>query len=147
MKIILQKVKQASVKVHGKVVGEIPHGFLILLGVGQGDTSLQADYLVDKILKLRLFAESGSETFMEKNIVEYNGEILIVSQFTLYGDCKKGTRPSFSDAARPDTARELYEYVISKFKESTVHIESGEFQAYMEVELINDGPITLILER
>ncbi len=146
MKMVLQRVKQASVTVDEKVVGEISHGFLILLGVGQGDTSLQADYLVDKILKLRLFEKEGSDSFMEQNIQDVDGSILVVSQFTLYGDCKKGTRPSFTNAAKPDEAREMYEYFVSKLREKNITVETGEFAAHMDVESINDGPITLILE-
>ena len=147
MKIVLQKVKHASVTVDQKVVGEIPNGFLILLGVAEGDTSLQADHLVDKILKLRLFEREGSDSFMEQNIVDVGGQILVVSQFTLYGDCKKGTRPSFTSAAKPDEAREMYEYFVNKLREKNITVQTGEFAAHMDVALVNDGPVTLILER
>lgn len=146
MKIVLQKVKHASVTVDKEVVGQIDHGFLLLLGVAQGDTSLQADYLVDKIMKLRLFGREGSDSFMEQNISDVGGKLLVVSQFTLLGDCKKGTRPSFTAAAKPDDAREMYEYVVEKFREQGISVETGTFAAYMDVELVNDGPITLLLE-
>lgn len=146
MKIVLQKVKQANVKIEEKVVGEISHGFLVLLGVGQGDTSLQADYLVDIILKLRLFGREGSDSFMEQNIHEVQGSILVISQFTLYGDCKKGTRPSFTAAEKPDDAKKMYEYFVDKLREKDITVETGQFAAHMNVALVNDGPMTLILE-
>jgi len=147
MKIVLQKVRRAFVDVDEKTIGEIAEGYVLLIGIKKGDTEQAADYLADKILKLRLFAEPESDTFMEKNIVDYGGGILAISQFTLYGDTKKGTRPSFTDAAPPDEARELYHYFVRKLKESGLRVEVGEFQAHMEVDLVNDGPITIILEK
>lgn len=146
MKIVLQRVKKAHVDVDNKTIAEIAEGVVLLLAIGKGDTEQDADYLVDKVLKLRIFSDEGSKSFMEKNIVDHGGSILLVSQFTLYGDCAKGTRPSFTDAASPEEAKSLYNYFISKLKESNIHVESGEFQAHMQVELVNDGPVTLILE-
>jgi D-aminoacyl-tRNA deacylase len=146
MRCVLQKVTQAHVSVDQKTVGEIAHGFVLLLGVTHVDTQKDAEYLVEKILKLRLFADFGSDTFMEKNITEVGGSILVVSQFTLYGDCSKGTRPSFTDAAKPDLAKPLYEYFIQLLRQKDINTKTGEFGAHMEVSLINDGPITLILE-
>lgn len=147
MKIVLQKVTRAHVSVDEESVGEIAGGYVILLGVTHSDTERDADILIDKLLKLRLFADPGSSTFMERNIQEEGGGILVISQFTLYGDCKKGTRPSFTDAARPEVAKPLYHYVIMKLREMTdLRIDGGEFGEHMEVSLTNDGPITLILE-
>lgn len=146
MKILLQKVKSANVLVDQKTVGSIAHGFLLFLGITHSDSEASADYLIEKILKLRLFSDPGSDSFMEKNIVEVAGEILLVSQFTLYGDCKKGTRPSFTDAARPEQAEKLYNYCIEKFRAHNIKVETGIFAAHMEVSLINDGPITLVID-
>ena len=146
MRVVLQRVENSEVIVKNKTVGKISHGFLLLLGITQTDTEKQADWLVEKILKLRLFADEDSKSFMDKNIKEVNGEILVVSQFTLYGECKKGTRPSFTKAARPEQAEPLYEYFVKKIKEYDVKTETGEFGAGMEVLLTNDGPITLVIE-
>ena len=143
----MQKVKSASVVVEQKTVGTINHGFVLLVGITHADTEKEIDWMIEKILKLRLFSESEkSETFMEKNIEEVKGEILVVSQFTLYGDVRKGTRPSFTDAARPEAAEALYDTFVEKIKQSGLHIQTGIFGAHMEVNLVNDGPITLILE-
>jgi D-aminoacyl-tRNA deacylase len=147
MRVVLQKVKNASVKVKQETVGEISHGFLLLLGITQEDTEKEADWLVEKILKLRLFANNNSDSFMDKNIQEVGGAILVVSQFTLYGECKKGTRPSFTKASRPDHAEPLYNYFVKKIGESGIKIETGVFGASMKVELVNNGPITLVLEK
>ncbi len=146
MRCVLQRVTQANVTVNQKTVGEIAHGFVLLLGITHDDTSKDAEYLVEKILKLRLFADPGSNTFMEKNIVEVGGTVLVVSQFTLYGDCSKGTRPSFTEAAKPDVAKPLYEYFVRLLREKGIKTETGEFGEHMEVSLINDGPVTLVLE-
>lgn len=147
MKAVLQKVKKASVRVDKKIVGEIAGGFVVLLGVGKDDSEKDVDWVVEKILKLRLFGGSNrGESFMEKNIQEVNGSALVVSQFTLFGDCKKGTRPSFSDAAPPEQAEKLYDYFVEKLRESGLQVETGVFATYMEVELVNDGPITLIID-
>lgn len=146
MKIVLQKVKKAHVEIYNKIVGEIADGFCLFVGVTHDDTESDADKLIEKILKLRLFAEEGSDTFMEHNIVDAAGAILVVSNFTLYGNCKKGTRPSFTDAARPEQAEKLYNYFVQKLIDTGVPVASGQFGDHMEVELVNDGPITLILE-
>ena len=146
MRCVLQKVTHAQVTVNQKTVGDIAHGFVLLLGVTHADTHKDVEYLAEKILKLRLFADPGSDTFMEKNIIEVGGSILVVSQFTLYGDCTKGTRPSFTDAAKPDVAKPLYEHFVSYMREKVVEVQTGEFGAHMDVSLTNDGPITLVLE-
>ena len=147
MKIVLQKVKNANVKINDKTVGQIAHGFLLLLAIGKGDTKEKADYLVEKICKLRLFSDAGRNSFMEKNILEVDGEVLVVSQFTLYGDCKKGTRPSFTESEEPEKAKEMYEYFVEQMKKQIERVETGKFAEHMEVSLVNDGPITLILEK
>lgn len=146
MRVLLQRVKQANVTVENTIVGTIAQGFLILLGITQTDTTKEADWMVEKILKLRLFADGETESFMEKNIQEVNGEILVVSQFTLYGDCRKGTRPSFTEAARPQQAQPLYEYFVNEMKKKGIRVQTGIFGAHMQVELVNDGPVTLILD-
>lgn len=146
MKTVLQKVTRAWVDVEGETVGEIAEGFLMLLGITHEDTEADADWLVEKILKLRVFAEEGSDTFMEKNIVDAGGSILVVSQFTLYGDCRKGTRPSFTNAARPEQAKALYAYVVEQLQNKGMHVEIGAFGEHMEVGLINDGPMTLVID-
>lgn len=144
MKVVLQRVKQARVEVGSKVVGQIADGLLLLIGVGHGDTTLNADWLVEKIMKLRIFEDEDGK--MNKSVADVDGAILAVSQFTLYGDCKKGTRPSFTSAAPPEDAKELYNYMVRKLMDTGHHVETGEFGAYMEVYSINDGPVTLILE-
>ena len=146
MRVVLQRVKNANVKVNNETVGKISHGFLLLLGITHEDTKKQSDWLVEKILKLRLFSNKRSDSFMDKNIKEVEGSILVVSQFTLYGDCKKGTRPSFTKAARPEQAKKLYEYFVERMNESEIKVETGIFGEGMAVELINDGPITLIID-
>lgn len=146
MRVVLQRVTSARVDVDEKTIGEIADGFLLLLGVTQDDTQADADWMVDKVLKLRLFGDGGSQSFMEKSIVEHGGGILVVSQFTLYGNCRKGTRPSFTDAARPEHAESLYEYFVRKCIDAGVHTETGEFGEHMQVQLVNDGPVTLILD-
>lgn len=153
MRAVVQRVSRALVEVDestildldGKVVGQIAQGLVILLGVTHDDTQKDADWLVEKILKLRLFFGDGESSF-EKNVQEVGGGVLLVSQFTLYGDCKKGTRPSFSKAASPELAKELYEYTVQKFIDAGIHTETGRFGAHMEVELTNDGPVTLVID-
>ena len=147
MKIVLQKVKTANVKINNETVGNIANGFLLLLAIKKGDTKAQADYLVEKTCKLRLFSAENSDSFMEKNILEVGGEVLLVSQFTLYGDCKKGTRPSFTESEEPEKAKEMYEYFVEQMKKQIERVETGKFAEHMEVSLVNDGPITLILEK
>jgi D-aminoacyl-tRNA deacylase len=143
MRVVLQRVKNANVKVEDEIVGSISHGFLILFGVGKEDTSMDADWLVEKICKLRVFEDETGK--MNKDIIEVEGEILVVSQFTLYGDCKKGSRPGFIDAALPEEANKFYEYFVEKIREKNIKIETGEFSAHMDVSLVNDGPVTLII--
>lgn len=147
MKIVLQKVKRAWVDVEDKTVGEIADGLVLLLGITHEDAEEKADWLIEKVLKLRIFSDPGSETFMDKSVVDVGGGILVVSQFTLYGDCKKGTRPSFTEAAKPERAEELYNYFVEKMRSYGMRVETGKFGEHMEVDLVNDGPITLILEK
>ncbi len=147
MRIVVQRVQKTTVTVDTKTVGDIAGGLLVLLGITNGDTEKDADWLVEKLLKLRLFPESEtSESFMEKNVAEVGGSILVVSQFTLYGDCRKGTKPSFTDAARPDTAEPLCRYFVEKIKASGIPVATGVFGAHMMVSLVNDGPVTLIID-
>jgi D-aminoacyl-tRNA deacylase len=148
MKVVLQRVKNAHVEVAGVTVGAIGPGLVLLLGVARTDTRKDADYLVDKTLHLRIFPDEAGR--MNRSIIETGGALLVVSQFTLYGDCKKGRRPSFDEAAPGEQARELYEYFVSHLKfsniSSNIIVETGVFQAEMEVHLVNDGPVTIILE-
>lgn len=143
MRAVIQRVKEASVTVEGKVVGEIGPGLLVLLGVGQGDTSEDARYLAGKIAKLRIFADQEGK--MNLDVQDVGGKILAVSQFTLYGDARKGRRPSFSSAATPQMAEELYLQFVEALREQGLEVETGVFQAHMEVKLVNDGPVTLIV--
>lgn len=145
MKLVIQRVKYAKVEVENEIVGKIGQGFLVLLGVGPEDTKETADYLVQKIIKLRVFEDENGK--MNLALKDINGELLIVSQFTLYADCSGGNRPSFTLAAKPDKANELYEYFISKCEKENIKVEHGIFGADMKVELLNDGPVTIILEK
>ncbi len=145
MKIILQRVKKASVTIEGVIISSINNGILILLGVHKDDTAEKADFLAAKCADLRIFSDEQGK--MNLSLREIDGEALVVSQFTLFGDCSKGRRPSFIDAAPPEKGRELYEYFIDCMKKQIRVVESGVFGAMMEVELVNDGPVTLILER
>ncbi len=144
MRAVVQRVSRASVAVDGKVVGAIGRGLLVLLGVRREDTAKDADYLVDKILGLRIFPDEDGK--MNLSVRETGGGVLVISQFTLYGDCRRGKRPSFDLAAPPEQAKELYEYFVQAAREAGKPIESGIFQAYMAVELVNDGPVTIILD-
>lgn len=146
MRVLLQKVANAQVSVAKETVGHIDHGLLLFLGVTEGDTEAEATWLAEKVLKLRLFSDSP-DTFMEKNVLEVEGSILVVSQFTLYGDCQKGTKPSFTRAARPDVAEPLYEFFCQVLRERGVSVSPGRFGAHMDVTLTNDGPVTLIIEK
>lgn len=146
MKIVVQRVKRASVTADGKVAGTIKHGLLLLAGVHQNDTDDILNWCCDKILKLRIFNDEDGK--MNRSVQDTGGEILVVSQFTLYGDSKKGTRPSFIQAAAPGKAEPIYEKMIRKLREdSGLKVESGIFGAMMDVELVNDGPVTLIIEK
>ncbi len=145
MKLVVQRVKHAKVTVENEIVGKIGQGFLVLLGVAPEDTKEIADYLVQKLIKLRIFEDENGK--MNLALKDIHGELLIVSQFTLYADCTGGNRPSFTLAAKPDKANELYEYFISKCEKENVKVEHGIFGADMKVELLNDGPVTIILEK
>ena len=146
MKIVVQRVKNAQVEVEGKEVGKIEKGFFFLLGVTHSDTKEQADYLVNKLCKLRVFTDENDK--MNLGLKEVGGELLIVSQFTLYANCNHGNRPSFTEAAKPDLANELYEYFVEQCKKENIKkVATGEFGADMQVTLQNDGPVTIILEK
>lgn len=146
MRIVIQRVKRASVSVDGKITGQINHGLLLLAGVHESDTETQLNWCCDKILKLRIFNDDDGK--MNRSVKDVEGGILVVSQFTLYGDAKKGTRPSFVQAAPPGIAEPLYDDMISKLRNNSgLQVESGIFGAAMEVELVNDGPVTLIIEK
>ncbi len=144
MKLVIQRVKRASVEVDNEIIGKINQGFLVLLGVGPEDTTQTADFLVKKLIKLRIFEDENGKMNLALNDVK--GELLIVSQFTLYADCTGGNRPSFVNAAKPDKANELYEYFVNQCKKEISKVETGKFGADMKVELLNDGPVTIILE-
>ena len=144
MKLVIQRVKNASVDVDGKTVGAIEKGFLVLIGITHTDTKENADYLAKKICNLRVFEDENEK--MNLNIKDVCGKLLIVSQFTLYADCSGGNRPSFTNAAKPEIANELYEYFCNKCKENGLEVEKGIFGADMKVRLLNDGPVTIILE-
>ena len=145
MKVVIQRVKNASVKVDNKIVGEIEKGFLVLVGIKVGDTKQQADYLVKKVCNLRVFTDENDK--MNLGLKDVNGKLLIVSQFTLYGDCSDGNRPSFIEAARPDEAIPLYEYFCDECAKNGIEVQRGIFGADMKVELLNDGPVTIIIEK
>jgi D-tyrosyl-tRNA(Tyr) deacylase len=144
MRAILQRVSEAQVQIDGATIGEIGHGLLVLLGVTKSDTAEQARWLADKIVSLRIFNDADGK--MNLDLAEVGGAILVVSQFTLYGDCSKGRRPSFIDAAPPETAIPLYEEFINAVKAHGIPTATGRFGAMMQVSLINDGPVTLILD-
>lgn len=145
MKALIQRVKKASVTIDGQIYSKIGAGLLIFLGVEKEDEKLNADNLAQKLISLRIFEDENEK--MNRSIIDTKGEILIVSQFTLCGDCKKGTRPSFDKAAEPKIANELYEYFISKIREYNIPVKTGQFGAMMDVELINDGPVTFMVEK
>jgi len=144
MRLLIQRVSRASVTVDGGLQAEIGVGLLVLVGIAGGDTAANADYLAEKLVNLRIF--SDEEGRMNRSALDVNGAILLVSQFTLYGDCRKGRRPSFDAAAPPALARDLYEYLVKKVAEKGLVTRTGIFQAHMHVELVNDGPVTLLLE-
>ena len=144
MRAVVQRVKEARVEVDGRVTGEIAQGLLIFLGVGEWDTEKDGDFLVKKIVNLRVFPDEND--LMNLSLLDISGSALVVSQFTLWGDCRKGRRPSFAKAAKPEKARELYEHFIEIFNEQNIRVDTGEFQAMMDVHLVNDGPVTLLLD-
>lgn len=144
MKLVIQRVTHASVTVDNNVIGKIGKGYMILIGVSDTDTKEIADKMLDKMIKLRIFEDENGKTNL--SLADVGGELLLISQFTLYANCKKGNRPSFIEAGSPDHANALYEYIIEKCKERVDVVEQGEFGAEMKVELLNDGPFTVILE-
>ena len=144
MRAVVQRVSRCRVQVDGEVVGQIGRGLLVLLGVGKADNESAADYLVEKILGLRIFEDDQEK--MNLSIQDKAGEVLVVSQFTLFGDVRRGRRPSFDGAARPEEAKRIYEYFVIKVRESGIRCETGQFQAMMDVELVNEGPVTILLD-
>ncbi len=144
MRAVVQRVSNCTVTVDKEITGQIGGGLLVLLGIRAGDSEKDATYLAKKIANLRVFPDSNDK--MNLSVKDSNGEILIVSQFTLYGDCRKGCRPSYNNAAPPDVAEQLYEYFVNAVKEQGLPVATGRFQAMMEVKLINDGPVTILLD-
>lgn len=144
MRILIQRVIRAEVRVDQKVEGRIGYGLVALIGIASTDTNKDADYLADKLIHLRIFSDAAGK--MNLSAMDTRAELLLISQFTLYGDCRKGRRPGFDAAAPPERARELYLYFVEKVRRSGLVTQTGVFQAHMEVELINDGPVTFLLE-
>ena len=144
MKFVIQRVKEASVKVDDEYTGKIKKGYLVLIGVGQEDTKEEADKYIRKMINLRIFEDENGKT--NCSLKDVDGELLLVSQFTLYANCKKGNRPSFIEAKNPEEANALYEYIIAECKKKIPDVETGSFGADMKVELLNDGPFTVVLE-
>ena len=146
MRVIIQRVKSSSVAIEDKIIAEIGIGLNLLVGIATTDTESELDWMVRKCLDLRLFPDEADKPW-SKSIADIEGEILVVSQFTLYGDCRKGRRPSFSNSAAPDLALPLYDLFVTKLKQSGLKVATGQFGAMMQVNIVNDGPVTLILER
>jgi D-tyrosyl-tRNA(Tyr) deacylase len=144
MRAVLQRVTESAVTVDAREVGRIGRGLLVLLGVSEDDARQDADYLVEKTIHLRIFEDDAGK--MNRSLLDVGGDLLVVSQFTLYGDCRKGRRPSFVHAAAPEKAEALYRYFVTAARERGVRVETGQFRAMMNVALVNDGPVTLILE-
>jgi len=144
MRAVVQRVKEAKVEIDGLVVGEISKGILIFLGVGENDSKKDCEYMANKILNLRIFPDEND--LMNLSLLETGGSVLVVSQFTLWGDCRKGRRPSFINAARPEKANMLYEQFVSLINEENVHVATGKFQEMMDVHLVNDGPVTILID-
>lgn len=144
MKFVIQRVTQASVSVNHKIIGQIGHGFMVLVGISNTDTKEVADKMINKLLRLRIFEDEDGKTNLDIKTVQ--GELLIVSQFTLYADCRKGNRPSFIQAGNPEAANSLYEYVIEQCRKELPVVEHGEFGAHMEVSILNHGPFTIVLD-
>ncbi len=144
MKFVIQRVLEASVKVDDTVIGQINKGFMVLIGVGQNDTKEIADKMVKKLVGLRIFEDENGKTNL--SLADVDGQLLLISQFTLYANCKKGYRPSFTDSGAPDLAESLYEYIIAQSKETVPVVEKGSFGADMKVSLVNDGPFTIVLD-
>lgn len=144
MRAVIQRVSRAEVKVAGQPIGRIGPGLCVFLGIGKDDVQSNVDHLAEKIKNLRIFEDDNGK--MNRSLEEIREDILVVSQFTLYGDCRKGNRPSFSDAAPPDEAKKLYEYFVQRLRGAGLRVETGQFKARMEVALTNDGPVTFIVE-
>jgi D-tyrosyl-tRNA(Tyr) deacylase len=144
MRAVVQRVKSAEVYVEGRLSGKIGNGLLVFIGVGKGDREEDLTYMISKLPELRIFEDASGK--FNLSLKEIGGEVMVVSQFTLYGDCRRGRRPSFTEAEEPTAARHLYEQFISKLREQDISVQTGEFQAKMDVHLINDGPVTLLLD-
>jgi len=144
MRAVLQRVSRAKVETDNEIVGKIKKGIVILLGIARNDTKKDADWLLNKIINLRIFSDKDDK--MNKSLKDIRGELLVISQFTLLGNCKKGRRPSFDKAASPDSAETLYNYFLKEAKKTELNVSSGKFKELMQVELINDGPVTFILD-
>lgn len=144
MKLVIQRVSRASVTVRGSVIGQIGQGYLVLVGVGREDTKEDADRLVRKMIGLRIFSDENGK--INKSLKDVDGQLLLISQFTLYADCRHGNRPGFTDAGDPEKAKELYEYMVDSCRREIPVVEQGEFGADMKVELVNDGPFTILLD-
>lgn len=146
MRVVLQRVKSSQVTVEGEVIGQIGQGLNLLVGIADTDTEAELDWMVKKCLELRLFPGEAGDRF-DQSVQEIQGELLVISQFTLYGDCRKGRRPSFDQAASPTAAEKLYETFVTKLRQSGLKVETGKFGAMMQVSIENDGPVTLLLEK
>jgi len=144
MRVVVQRTRQASVEVNGEIVGRIDHGLLLLVGITHADTEKDVEFIADKLAHLRIFEDEEGK--LNRSVLEVGGQILSVSQFTLYGDCRKGRRPNFMAAARPEHAEPLYDLLNEKLREKGLTVETGRFGALMQVHLVNDGPVTLIVE-
>ncbi len=144
MRAVVQRVSRASVQVEGRSVGAIEHGLLVLLGVAQEDNESDVDYLADKVVGLRIFEDADGK--MNRSVIDVGGAVLAVSQFTLFGDVRRGKRPSFDAAARPEQAVRLYDYFVQKVRSAGVRCETGKFQAMMDVQLVNQGPVTILMD-
>jgi D-aminoacyl-tRNA deacylase len=144
MRVVVQRVSEASVTVEGEVIGKISRGLLVLVGIKPGDSDKEIDFLAEKLVNLRIFPDE--EDKMNRSVLDIRGEILVVSQFTLYGDCRKGRRPSFIDAAHPDIAEKIYDRFVHRLKACGLNIQTGRFAAMMNVALLNSGPVTLIID-
>ena len=147
MRVVIQRVKSSQVTVNGEIVGQIGRGLLLLVGIATTDTSAELDWMARKCLELRLFGGEEGKDRWHKSVQEIEGELLVISQFTLYGDCNKGRRPSFDRSAAPELARDLYLCFVDKLQQSGLKVETGEFGTMMQVSIENDGPVTLLLER
>lgn len=147
MRILIQRVKSSSVTVNGEIIGKISRGLNLLVGIAPTDTEQEIEWMVRKCLDLRLFPGDENNSKWEKSVIDIQGELLVISQFTLYGDCRKGRRPSFSNSASPDVAETIYDRFVHRLRDSGLTVATGKFGAMMQVQIENDGPVTLLLER